>query len=236
VKFPSLYEEGQAGGGYDVKLPGIPTFIQFKLSDELTTSKALDSAALGLPYFRFKIRGRKHSSQHDLLLDLEAKGKSVYYAAPRFRLPDSMNRAFIDQEMIDRTAFIRPSTIGAFDPSDDGDHTLSFRATGSQAILHSVKKELTLADFRTELAEADLSTLPLDDFGEPTGFDVRELGDLLVETYLSRTTGSDRDRGTRLRDTLRDIRPHSYVGFAASNLFGAEMIVVNPSNIEQPTP
>ena len=33
--FPSLYDEGQPGGGYDVKLDrgGIPLFLQFKLSD-----------------------------------------------------------------------------------------------------------------------------------------------------------------------------------------------------------
>lgn len=32
--FPSLYQEGQQGGGWDLKLqrPGIPLFLQFKLS------------------------------------------------------------------------------------------------------------------------------------------------------------------------------------------------------------
>jgi hypothetical protein len=35
--FPSLYEEGKKGGGYDVKIPlsGKPIFLQFKLSNHL---------------------------------------------------------------------------------------------------------------------------------------------------------------------------------------------------------
>jgi hypothetical protein len=40
--FPSLIQEGRAGGGYDVQLPfrGRPLFLQFKLSDSMRTSRA----------------------------------------------------------------------------------------------------------------------------------------------------------------------------------------------------
>ncbi len=35
--FPSLYQEGKSGGGYDVMLQrsGIPLFLQFKLADQM---------------------------------------------------------------------------------------------------------------------------------------------------------------------------------------------------------
>ncbi len=31
--FPSLYKEGQSGFGYDMRLRGVPVFLQFKLSE-----------------------------------------------------------------------------------------------------------------------------------------------------------------------------------------------------------
>ena len=40
--FPSTYQEGQAGGGYDVMLnqPGLPLFLQYKLSHCMVRSNA----------------------------------------------------------------------------------------------------------------------------------------------------------------------------------------------------
>jgi len=41
--FPSLIEEGRAGGGYDVHLdvPGFPLFLQFKRSDCMVRRSAM---------------------------------------------------------------------------------------------------------------------------------------------------------------------------------------------------
>ena len=40
--FPSLYQEGQPGGGYDLLLerPGFPLFLQFKLADRMVKGTA----------------------------------------------------------------------------------------------------------------------------------------------------------------------------------------------------
>src|ERR1700735_1111864 len=88
--FPSLIEEGKAGGGYDVKLdmPGIPLYLQFKRADCLTTRNAKEiknnGLRISLPFYRFKITESKKSDQHELLLALDDGSCLVFYVAPRF--------------------------------------------------------------------------------------------------------------------------------------------------------
>jgi hypothetical protein len=54
--FPSLYDERQPGGGYDVKLDrgGIPLFLQFKLSDCMVrgTAQEVRSGSFSCPFYR----------------------------------------------------------------------------------------------------------------------------------------------------------------------------------------
>lgn len=73
--FPSLIEEGKAGGGYDVKLdmPGVPLYLQFKRADCMVTRRAREVSVYGLsisvPFYRFKITESGKSDQHELLLE-----------------------------------------------------------------------------------------------------------------------------------------------------------------------
>lgn len=66
--FPSLIEEGQDGGGYDVKLgdPGAPMMIQFKRPDVMLTAKCNEiskhNLPLNTPFYRFHIRSSAISS------------------------------------------------------------------------------------------------------------------------------------------------------------------------------
>ena len=78
--FPSLIEEGKAGGGYDVKLdrPGVPLFLQFKRSHCMVRRTAKEHQAvvalggtLNVPYYRFPITEATTSDQHELLLALD---------------------------------------------------------------------------------------------------------------------------------------------------------------------
>lgn len=50
--FPSLYSEGQAGGGWDVRIdrPGVPLFLQFKLSDKMKRGNCRERANTGLAF------------------------------------------------------------------------------------------------------------------------------------------------------------------------------------------
>lgn len=90
--FPSLRREAHLG--YDVKLdrPGLPLFLQFKLSDRMVRNNAKEIRDGVFPrnsfFYRMHLRCGQSSTQHHLLLNLEDQGEEVYYVAPAFRDPD----------------------------------------------------------------------------------------------------------------------------------------------------
>jgi hypothetical protein len=139
--FPSLFQEGQEGGGYDVKIvySAAPLFLQFKLSDCLTRGNANEADRLGLPYYRFHIRSTKYSNQHPMLVELDKRGQFVFYAAPRFHLPDELNDAYLKRQIIQESFFIKPSTIGEF--SDEEDHYVAFNES-NRTIICSEPREI----------------------------------------------------------------------------------------------
>jgi hypothetical protein len=131
--FPSLYQEGQKGGGYDVQIPlkGSPIFLQFKLSDHLKRSSAKEHKAglLSIPYYRMHLRPLKHSDQHNLLLALEASGETVFYIAPEFHLPDELNKFYLSRTVVNCSAAFSPLDIGKL--PNDGDHYIAFEKGSS---------------------------------------------------------------------------------------------------------
>jgi hypothetical protein len=128
--FPSLIQEGQAGGGYDaaIQLGGVPLFLQFKLSDYLFRSNANEYDEMGGPYYRMHIRSARHSDQHAMLLDLERSGESVFYAAPQFHTPEELNDAYMNRQVFQKSLLIKPTTIG--DLPDDEEHSVAFDLAG----------------------------------------------------------------------------------------------------------
>lgn len=107
---PSLSEEGGRGGagnlaGLDLKV-GEEYFIQFKMSDRLTTLGAREIRNENLdrefrPYFRFNIKNSDDSNQFNTLVNLAKQEGSdkVFYVAPLFEYPDNRttdNQAFND--------------------------------------------------------------------------------------------------------------------------------------------
>lgn len=118
--FPSLLEEGQPGGGYDVALDfGTFWFLQFKLSEYMVRNTAGQSGVIATPYYRFWLMPAWRSAQHAMLLDLQGSGENVYYVAPHFWLQTEFNEAFADTEVALRSVFIPPGDIG---PLSDEDH------------------------------------------------------------------------------------------------------------------
>lgn len=120
--FPSLYEEGKDGGGYDLKLVfgknrGIPLFLQFKLAEWMSRKPANEVTESWFgkehPCFRMNLHSPKISHQHKLLLDLEQKKLEnlVYYAVPGFFSTDDLNNAFIEKKVCRRSVFFKPSDI-----------------------------------------------------------------------------------------------------------------------------
>ena len=127
--FPSLYQEGKAGGGWDVKLDkgGIPLFVQFKLSHYLKTANAKErrSGHFTSPYYRMHLRPINQSKQHELLLDLERSGNEVYYSAPGFYKPDQLNDAYLKGEVKNRSIWVKPTDIN--DIADVKEHYIAFQ-------------------------------------------------------------------------------------------------------------
>lgn len=127
--FPSLIEEGRAGGGYDVKLeaPGLPLFLQFKRSDCLSRRSAREiraGAQLTTPYYRIEITAKADSEQHEMLIDLDQSPNLVFYAAPMFHQKVEFDTAFLGGTVRQQSFFVRPRTIGHF--ADTGAHHVSF--------------------------------------------------------------------------------------------------------------
>lgn len=154
--FPTLVEEGRAGGGYDVNLdiPGFPLFIQFKRSDcmvRANTRELASGARLDIPYYRFPITARARSSQHDMLCDLDDGTNEVFYAAPRFHEVTELNDAYLTKQVADRTFYIRPREIGKF--ADDGAHLVAFDATRRYVFSEPrIVKAFNGSDFFSELS------------------------------------------------------------------------------------
>ena len=127
--FPSLYQEGKKGGGWDLKLEkgGIPLFIQFKLSHYLknANAKELKSGHFSSPYYRMHIRPINHSKQHELLLELERSGNEVYYSAPAFHEPKELDDAYLKNKVKDRSIWIKPTDIS--DITDTKEHYVAFQ-------------------------------------------------------------------------------------------------------------
>lgn len=150
--FPSLYQEGQAGGGWDVMLnrPGIPLFLQFKLSHKMVhpNSSAPDYGYFLPPFYRMYLRPSRHSDQHEMLLDLEAAGNEVYYCAPAFHEPWELNDAFLNHQVKERSIWVRPTWIGPL--PDDNEHHVSFQHPGQRYLCskpHEFTENFDFANF-----------------------------------------------------------------------------------------
>ena len=106
--------------------PGIPLFLQFKLSHCMVRSNALEvrHGVLAPPFYRMHMRPARHSGQHEMLLELENKGNEVYYSAPAFHTSEEFNEAYFSHQVKARSLWMRPSQIGPL--PDDQDHHVAF--------------------------------------------------------------------------------------------------------------
>jgi hypothetical protein len=200
--FPSLYQEGQLGGGYDVRLnrPGVPLFLQFKLSDRMKSRGCREHGhgTLTIPCYRMSLRPSRHSDQHALLLELEGKGNEVYYSAPAFHEPQELDAAYLNAQVRQRSMWIRPHAIGPL--PDDKDHHVSFNQPGSQWFRFSTPVELrdanTYESFETHVRERLLHE------GKRSAADSMErVAEHLVEILEIRKDFERQDRAI-LRDKL----------------------------------
>lgn len=125
--FPSLQQEGSAGGGYDVHLPAIPfpLFLQFKIPQVLSRQSTLCPPGYWPPYYRMPLRTQK-PNQHQLLLDLCAAQPSamILYASPLFHKVRDLDKHYLSKSVHQNTAFIEPARLGRL---DDKAHHVSYK-------------------------------------------------------------------------------------------------------------
>ncbi|MGY6278099.1 hypothetical protein [Methylomonas sp. MgM2] len=233
--FPSLYEEGKDGGGYDLKIPleGKPIFLQFKLSDylERTNSKEHRDGVLTVPYYRMHLRPTKHSDQHNLLLDLETLGESVFYIAPEFHLPSELNSFYLLNQVVENSAAFSPKDIGPL-PDDDEHYvvfqrgsTIGFRCSNEPV---KIKKTPLKDGIIHLLKKRDIQTRQFDDDGLRTIIDrmlnVLSNGDERLKRRKKSVDIEGLIRITSNRPSIASIR------YIARTFFDAELLIF-PSQI-----
>lgn len=130
--FPSLYDEGRDGGGYDLRLNriGVPLFLQFKLTHQMIRRNAseirVDHLFADPPFLRMYLMPRRESHQHRMLLDLDDGINDVFYAAPYFYTQTDLNTAYVGRRVIQNSFFVKPRDIGRL--LDDEEHHIALRA------------------------------------------------------------------------------------------------------------
>jgi hypothetical protein len=231
--FPSLLDEGQQGGGWDVRLdrPGVPLFLQFKLCDQMTrrTCREARDAGFNVPCYRMHLRSARVSSQHEMLLDLEAAGQEVYYSAPMFHQPEELNAAFLTNSVRVRSLWLRPSDIGPL--PDNREHHVSFEP-GSPWTFFSEPRRL---DARREFeAVAEGLRRRLHDRGrtELAPENLERLAESIADIAEKRRDIHDRQRAVA-REVARPVAPLRRVAYYASIFLEAQLFVVQERDAEQ---
>lgn len=234
--FPSLRKEAQVG--YDVKLPfrGSPLFLQFKLSDYLKRSYALEWHDFGSPYYRMHLRPEKHSRQHSLLMGLEAGSEkdTVFYAAPEFYLVPDLNRAYLNENVLERSALFSPCDIGVL--PDDGHHYVVFVDWMRTAYLYSKGRRPIERFYSGEsFMERQLSRLARKKSGINTAFFEKTVN-TIIQTIQREEYDSDQIRLLKQQLTTRKETLSDQARFAAylsRAYFDAQFfIVAEPSDFQ----
>lgn len=230
--FPSLYQEGQEGGGYDVKLElqGIPLFLQFKLSDCMVSRLARE-ARLGLlrvPYYRMHLRPARYSSQQRMLLQLEREGQEVYYSAPAFHQLQELNRFYLQRQILERSLWVRPSYIGEL--PDPEDHYLAFQLHGPYIFYSEPRKidaKATFEDFSSAIQlafqkRAETALLPEQ---------LSDLAALLTDISQERIQTFP-GLGKDLRALIEDSPPIKRIAFYSEFFLGCRFFIVHKKKSE----
>src|ERR1700691_623257 len=229
--FPSLYIEGKAGGGFDVRI-GSALFLQFKLCHELTrgTARECQMGLLSPPFYRFSLHRRDQSDQHKMLIELEQQpGNQVYYIAPGFADVGDLNRYYTSGQVITRSALFSPSDIGPW--QDNEPHRISFRPGDNRGWFLSEPKELRLHLRESVLGLATGSPL------SEKGHGVREWLTKLTD-QMGAIIGEHRGRYWNQNDAttpgeLRSRDPLDRAAYLARTYFGAELfLAADPRKVQ----
>jgi hypothetical protein len=223
--FPSLFQEGQEGFGWDVQIPsaGVPLFLQFKLCDYMTRRSCFEvrDGGLDVPCYRMHLRSAP-SRQHQLLLDLEARGNEVYYSAPAFHEPHELNEAFLTGSMRTRSVWIKPSDIGDF--SDEKDHHVSFEPGGPWKVFSTPREIKKRREFK-QVEDELVKKVERDGVRLLTPPAINHLAEE-VQSIAERREDIAQAEKTRARVMLSKVQPLGRVAYYASVFLESQMFVI----------
>ena len=225
--FPSLKEEGQAGGGYDVKLPlvGVPLYLQFKRAHFMKRRYSKNWDLFFNPYYRMYLMRSKYSMQHELLIQLELSGNEVYYIAPEFYSGDDLTEHYTNKSVFNHSALFVPSDIGHL-PNDD-QHYVAFN-NGSDAYFCSDKPRLLeMRISGKSFTQSYLSTIQTKS---------RKVNAAFFDELINRTIGvlEEQKIDTKMLRKTRRIRSETetlgekavFAGFLTRAYFDIELFIV----------
>lgn len=228
--FPSLYDEGQPGGGWDVRLDraGIPLFLQFKLADRMVrgTAKEVLSGLFACPFYRMHLRPKRHSNQHEMLLELEAKGQEVYYSAPAFDTPGELNDAYLTHQVKQRSVWIKPSAIGTL--PDEKDHHVAFTLGGPFAVCSDPRSIDVKADFIT-FAEHVEKTVKARSDSALKDENLAALADSM-EAIAKKRKGISSKQKSDTKEALKGRQPIQRISAYASMFFGSQLFIATTND------
>lgn len=220
---PSLIAEGAAGGGYDLAVPidGVPMLMQFKVPDVLTRRTARMPGGFETPYYRMHLRPSRHSDQHQLLLEHEAAGRSVFYACPRFHTNDVLNTHFLDDLVYFQSFLIKPSDVGEL--PDEDDHCVAYRAIGNGHVFQSQAKSLVGA-FDSKHVETELQrSVPERVTRDEMEQQFAEVRDRTLSMVEQGRTGK---KVANTVDRIRHVRPIRAAAYLVRVFLDCELFVV----------
>lgn len=228
--FPSLYQEGKKGGGWDVKLQkgGIPLFLQFKLSHYLKNANAKErkSGHFLSPYYRMHIRPKRHSKQHELLLDLENLGNEVYYSAPAFHEPGELNDAYLKKQVKNRSLWVKPTDIG--DITDYKEHYLAFQLPSTWFFCSkpkAIERDLSFSSFSqniiNSLNQKRETALTRDSLSE-LARNIAKIGNKRTDIYL--------EEQLFVEEVLSDRHPIEIVSYYSSIYLDSQLVILQQAS------
>ncbi len=166
------------GVGYDVAIKSLNhclMFLQFKTCDGMIRKGAKEISKYGLclrvPFLRMNLMPSSRSPQHKLLMELENKGFSVYYAAPRYYTCGDFVCYYSEECILKQSVFIQPNKIGPL--PDDKPHCVSFECSSKFGWFLSEPRKVSDILFGRDVVEKMAETMQ-----------ERRSGDISVSTAL----------------------------------------------------
>jgi hypothetical protein len=224
--FATQLAEAKPGGGWDMKLPALPVYLQFKRSDRMVRNTASHADKFPrLPFFRMHLRKRSQSKQHQLLLDLETRGGHVFYCAPGFTTSEELSDAYIRDLVTQRSLFVKPSSIGPL--ADNKSHHIAFQLP-SPAFFCSEPISIERIDLDAFIAQTLHPRAAVAAEQSPEEFFI-DVARQLLEIYESHEKLSPaRRQALRMLQQRRE--PAEYAGLIARTLFDVDLLVLPRSD------